>query len=142
MTLCGELLRKSAMLTAMTNFTHTVSFRKRTDHTLITHGVYAWCRHPSYVGWFCWSIGSQMILCNPICTVTYSIVAWYFFKDRIEDEEMMLLQFFGKEYLEYRKKVPTGLPFITGYSGDVEQLIAYHTLSTRGSDRQDHSVSS
>ena len=118
----GELLRKTAMLTASSNFTHMVSFRKRDDHTLVTHGVYAWFRHPSYVGFFYWSIGTQLILCNPLCAVTYAIVAWKFFADRIEHEEEMLILFFGKQYLDYRKKVPTGLPFIKGYSGDTERL--------------------
>ena len=124
MAVAGEATRKISMLTAMTNFTHIVSFRKHDDHKLVTHGIYAWFRHPSYVGWFYWSIGTQLILCNPVCAVLYAIAAWLFFKDRIEDEEEMLLQFFGNEYLDYSRRVPTGLPFIKGYSGNAEELIA------------------
>ena len=53
----GEVLRKLAMVTAKSNFTHLVQFRKRKEHTLVTWGIYGWCRHPGYVGWFYWSIG-------------------------------------------------------------------------------------
>ena len=56
----GEVLRKLAMLTASSNFNHYVRHVREEGHTLITHGVYAFCRHPSYVGWFYWSIGSQV----------------------------------------------------------------------------------
>ena len=125
MVIAGELTRKIAMLTAMTNFTHMVAFRKRENHTLVKHGIYSLFRHPSYVGWFYWSIGSQILLCNPACALAYTVVSWMFFKDRIEDEEEMLLLFFGREYLDYSKQVSTGLPFIKGYNGDVEELLSH-----------------
>ena len=56
----GEVLRKVAMFTAMSNFNHYVRHVKEEGHQLVTHGVYAHCRHPSYVGWFYWSIGTQV----------------------------------------------------------------------------------
>ena len=121
----GEATRKLAMLTAMSNFTHMVAFRKHDSHTLVKHGIYSFFRHPSYVGWFYWSIGSQILLCNPICALGYTAASWVFFKDRIEDEEEMLLLFFGREYVDYSRRVPTGLPFIKGYSGDVEELLSH-----------------
>lgn len=111
----GELLRKTAMVTASTNFTHTVVSKKADTHSLVTHGVYRFCRHPSYVGWFYWSIGTQMILANPLCTVAYALASWKFFNDRITVEELTLLNFFDYDYVDYQKRVPTGLPFIKGY---------------------------
>lgn len=60
--LVGELLRKLAMLTAGTNFNHIIQNHREKGHVLVTHGVYALCRHPSYVGWFMWSIGTQVCL--------------------------------------------------------------------------------
>ncbi|XP_028921511.1 protein-S-isoprenylcysteine O-methyltransferase [Ornithorhynchus anatinus] len=114
MVVFGECLRKVAMLTAGSNFNHVVQNEKSETHTLVTSGVYAWFRHPSYVGWFYWSIGTQVMLCNPICVVGYTMVVWRFFRDRTEEEEISLIHFFGEEYLEYKKKVPTGLPFISG----------------------------
>lgn len=116
-TLCvaGEVMRKLAIITANSNFNHVVQFQKADGHRLVTHGVYALARHPSYVGWFWWSIGTQIVLANPICTLLYAAVSWKFFKDRIYVEEHTLLRFFGDEYAEYQKMVPTGLPGIRGF---------------------------
>ncbi|KAE8593224.1 hypothetical protein XENTR_v10019036 [Xenopus tropicalis] len=114
MVLFGELLRKCAMLTAGSNFNHIVQNEKSDSHTLVTSGVYSWFRHPSYVGWFYWSIGTQVLLCNPLCLFGYTFASWRFFRERIEEEEFSLIHFFGENYMEYKKKVPTGLPFIRG----------------------------
>ncbi|NXA40272.1 ICMT methyltransferase, partial [Eudromia elegans] len=114
MVIFGDCLRKAAMLTAGSNFNHIVQNEKSDTHTLVTSGVYGWFRHPSYVGWFYWSIGTQVLLCNPVCAVGYTLVSWRFFRERVEEEEITLIHFFGEEYLEYKKRVPSGLPFIRG----------------------------
>lgn len=113
--MAGEVLRKLAMVTASNNFTHLVQFDRNPEHKLIRHGIYSVMRHPSYVGWFWWSIGTQIALANPICTVLYTIASWKFFKDRIYVEEITLINFFGHEYIAYKKEVPTGVPLIDGY---------------------------
>ncbi|XP_058453042.1 protein-S-isoprenylcysteine O-methyltransferase [Malaya genurostris] len=111
----GEALRKLAMITASKNFSHIVQFERHQEHELVTVGVYSLMRHPSYVGWFWWSIGTQVILDNPVCFVIYTIASWKFFHDRIFMEEITLLNFFGEDYHKYQQKVPTGLPFIRGF---------------------------
>lgn len=111
----GEIIRKAAIITAGRSFTHLVQDEKHSDHKLITHGLYAYSRHPSYVGWFYWSIGTQIILMNPLCICIYALVSWLFFHDRIYVEEYSLLYFFQSDYARYQKQVPTGLPFIKGY---------------------------
>ena len=45
-------------------------------------------------------------------TIGAAYVAWHFFADRIEYEEVTLLQQFGKDYDRYRSITPTGIPFI------------------------------
>ncbi|CAE1299531.1 ICMT [Acanthosepion pharaonis] len=115
----GEILRKCSMYTARANFNHYIQHVKQDGHTLVTYGVYSLFRHPAYVGWFYWSIGTQLILCNPLCLVGYTVVTWRFFRERIYEEEIYLLNFFGEDYFEYQKKVGTGLPFITGYRGEL-----------------------
>ncbi|XP_038114935.1 protein-S-isoprenylcysteine O-methyltransferase [Culex quinquefasciatus] len=111
----GEILRKLAMITASKNFSHIVQFERTQGHELVTDGVYGLMRHPSYVGWFWWSIGTQVVLANPVCFVIYTVASWKFFHDRIFMEEITLLNFFGEEYYKYKQRVPTGLPFIRGY---------------------------
>ena len=61
LTIAGEIIRKASMITASTNFNHYVQYKKQRDHQLVTHGIYSFCRHPSYVGWFLWSIGTQVM---------------------------------------------------------------------------------
>lgn len=48
--------------------------------------------------------------------MAYIYASWKFFDDRIHDEEITLIYFFGDDYLDYQKKVPaTGVPYVKGY---------------------------
>ncbi|KAF7234175.1 hypothetical protein EG68_12395 [Paragonimus skrjabini miyazakii] len=111
----GEMLRKMAIITAASNFNHYIELTKRPNHTLVTHGIYSWFRHPAYVGWFYWALGTQLLLGNPLCFVAYALAAHKFFRDRIEYEERQLIYFFPQDYCEYQRKVGVGIPFIQGY---------------------------
>jgi protein-S-isoprenylcysteine O-methyltransferase len=111
---CGQALRSLAMVTAGSNFTHQIAERRRAGHVLVTSGVYALCRHPSYAGWLLWCVGTQVFLGNPICSVGYFVVTWRFFRERIRVEEEYLVDFFGNAYSEYRRAVPfSGVPFVS-----------------------------
>lgn len=118
----GEFFRKLAMYTAGTNFNHYVQESRKDGHILVKTGVYSFVRHPSYFGWFYWSIGTQVLLGNPICMILYAISTWKFFNSRITYEEFHLLRFFDKEYSTYQQKVSTGIPFIHGYVHNDESL--------------------
>ncbi|VDP02901.1 unnamed protein product [Soboliphyme baturini] len=111
----GETIRKLAMVQAGSNFSHLIAFKKEPSHRLITSGIYSIVRHPSYVGWFLWCVGTQVLLVNPICTVIFAVVSWRFFNERIFLEEQTLVAFFGMEYVNYQKKVRCGLPWIEGF---------------------------
>ena len=91
----GQLARSLAMWHAKSNFTHKIAYYKRQDHVLITTGIFAYIRHPSYFGFFWWAVGTQLLLCNPICILGFLFVLHRFFKDRIEEEELLLIRFFG-----------------------------------------------
>jgi len=90
-----------------------------------------------------WSIGTQvniqiilkfvfkfkLVLCNPICVISYAIVSYRFFEERIYEEERYLIgiyfvdyfniynfkEFFAERYIAYQRFVPTGIPGISGY---------------------------
>lgn len=66
----GEVFRKLAMWHAGSGFTHLVAFRKQKNHTLVTDGVYSICRHPAYLGFFLFSVGTQV--CSIIYFLQYS----------------------------------------------------------------------
>lgn len=112
MIIVGESLRKAAWLTAGTSFTHLIKFRRRSEHELVTNGVYSIVRHPGYLGWMIWAVGTQVLLSNIICSIGFTIVAWRFFRERIEIEESYLISMFGDRYEQYRKSVPTRIPGI------------------------------
>ena len=125
------------MWTARSNFSHIIVTEQEGNHQLVTTGVYSVSRHPSYLGWFCWSIGTQLLLCNPFCVVAYAVAAISFFRERVPYEERMLINIFQEEYtgrhptrdsllllsrclylrfLDYQSKVPIRIPFVYGYT--------------------------
>ncbi|CAI5711593.1 unnamed protein product [Peronospora destructor] len=108
----GQFFRMAAMSTAANNFSHRIEYFKRKEHRLVTHGVYRFIRHPSYLGWFWWIVGSQILLANPVCALGYTLVAWSFFRDRIPYEEQLLLGFFPNEYPAYKARTFSGIPFV------------------------------
>lgn len=109
----GQLVRTAAMVQCGESFNHIVQQQKKSSHFLVTHGVYALFRHPSYFGFFWWSLGTQLVLGNVFCGVGYAVVVWKFFAGRIPHEEKFLVGFFGGEYVEYRRRVGTWIPFIS-----------------------------
>ena len=111
-TVVGHYFRIGAEFTAKNNFTHKIRYTKKEEHKLITHGVYSFSRHPGYFGWFLWSVGTQLMICNPISAIGFFFASYYFFKDRIVIEEELLVHFFGYDYIAYRNSVPTRIPFI------------------------------
>lgn len=108
----GDILRKLAWLTARSAFTHRIKHRRRPGHVLVTNGVYRWSRHPGYVGWLVWAVGTQVVLANPIAIVAFALISFSFFKDRIPVEEFHLVAIFGQDYINYRETTPTRIPGI------------------------------
>jgi len=110
--LFGQITRSAAMATAGKSFNHIPQKQKKDDHDLVTSGVYAWSRHPSYFAFFWWALGTQILVGNKLCLLAYVVALWRFFKLRIVAEERNLVDFFGKDYEEYRKRTSVGIPFI------------------------------
>lgn len=108
----GQAVRSAAMIQCGTNFNHTVQHYKAREHELVTTGIYATFRHPSYFGYFWWALGTQMVLGNVVCFVGFAVVLWRFFNRRIKHEEESLVRFFGEDYEQYRRLTGTKIPFI------------------------------
>ena len=82
----GELLRKAAMFWAGQNFNHYVQHVREEGHQLVTDGVYNLFRHPSYVGWFYWSVGTQVFIhlfCPDIPKLVITVNLVYFISEAI-----------------------------------------------------------
>mgnify|MGYP003310700728 FL=1 len=108
----GDGLRKAAQVTAGASFTHLIQTKRRREHQLITHGVYRHIRHPGYLGWLVWCVGTQILLCNPIGAVGFAVAAWRFFKARVPFEEARLRAMFPGEYAAYAARTRTWIPGI------------------------------
>jgi protein-S-isoprenylcysteine O-methyltransferase len=113
----GQVARSIAMWTARSNFNHIIQSKKHKGHVLVTSGIYTFLRHPSYVGFFYWSIGTQILLGNPFCILAYTLASWKFFNARIPDEEEFLAtRIFPNQYPQYMARTYIGIPFIKSYS--------------------------
>ena len=127
-TLIGQIFRIGALFTGKKNFTHLLSYEKKPEQFLMTTGFYGISRHPSYFGFWIWGFGTQLMCGNLICSIGFPIGLYIFFKDRILEEEGLLIEFFGEAYLEYKKKVPILIPFIhMTKEEEQEHLIEYYT---------------
>lgn len=110
--LVGQVVRSAAMAQAGPSFNHIVQQTQKREHILVTTGIYGKLRHPSYFGFFWWGLGTQLAMGNAVCFVGYAAVLWKFFSSRIRHEEVFLVKFFGEEYIDYRKRVGTKIPFV------------------------------
>lgn len=108
----GQIIRTVAMYTAAQSFSHILKTKKQEDHVLVKNGIYRYLRHPSYFGFYWWAIGTQLLMLNPISLLIFSYVLWRFFSKRIRVEEKYLIEFFSKEYIQYKSQVRVGIPFI------------------------------
>ncbi len=71
------------MAQAGTNFNHNIQVKKSKEHELVTDGIYAYLRHPSYFGFFWWGLGTQVVMGNVVSLAAYAGVLWVFFSRRI-----------------------------------------------------------
>jgi protein-S-isoprenylcysteine O-methyltransferase len=111
----GLAIRFVAVATAGDSFSHLVEIEeRRPTHSLVQHGIYAFCRHPAYAGWWLYAVSMQLVLLNPISAPLFAYAATRFFRTRLDIEEPALLKFFGAEYVHYARRVPlgTGIPFV------------------------------
>jgi protein-S-isoprenylcysteine O-methyltransferase Ste14 len=84
--------------------------------TFATPGFYAHVRHPLYVGWMIafWATPTMTAahLLFALLTTAYILVAIWF-------EERNLVEFYGRDYAEYRRNVPMFVPRFIRRRGEV-----------------------
>jgi len=82
------------------------------DHQLFTEGVYKYIRNPMYSGGLIATIGLCLVF---RCIITLIIVFTYTFmvyRMRLIEEERILLEKFGKQFEEYKRKTKKLIPFL------------------------------
>lgn len=108
----AQTLRSVAMAQAGQSFNHVVQEDKKEDHVLVRKGLYGRFRHPSYFGFYWWAVGTQVVMGNIVSLVLYIVMLTRYYEERIPHEESFLIKFFGDEYVNYRRRVGTGIPFV------------------------------
>ena len=79
-------------------------------HTLVTHGIYKYIRHPMYAAHILWAVAQILILHNWIAGFSFIIVMVPHYLLRVDKEEKMMLDQFGIEYEEYMKTTGRIIP--------------------------------
>lgn len=80
------------------------------EHTLITHGIYKYIRHPMYAAHLLWAAAQILILHNWIAGFSFIVVMVPHYFLRVNKEEQMMIDQFGDEYQEYMKTTGRILP--------------------------------
>lgn len=76
---------------------------------LVDYGIYKYIRHPQYSGFILIIIGF-LIQWPTIITLLMAPVLFIIYKKLSKQEETVMIESFGEEYLEYRKTVPAFVP--------------------------------
>jgi protein-S-isoprenylcysteine O-methyltransferase Ste14 len=95
----GIVLREWAVLALGSLFTVVVSLVP--GQTLVQHGPYRWVRHPAYTGSILTFVGFALALGAWVAGLVIFFLCLVAFLYRIQVEERVLREVFGKEYLEY-----------------------------------------
>lgn len=110
MLVLGIVIRWTAIFTLRRFFTVNIVIQK--DHRLIRSGLYRFVRHPSYSGALISFWGMGLVFSNIVSLVVLVIPVTIAFIKRIDIEEAALLEAFGEEYEEYKKKSKKLFPLI------------------------------
>lgn len=84
----------------------------RSSGKLVTSGLYRFVRHPQYMGLFLITMGMLIQWPTLITVLMWPILIWkYYGLAKLEEAEM--IEAFGEEYVEYRRRVPAFIPRLT-----------------------------
>ena len=81
------------------------------DNKLKTDGIYAWVRNPMYSGIWIFNFGLRLMWYNA-CLVPIVVINWLIMTIALKNtEEKWLLELYGNEYTEYKKRVNRCIPW-------------------------------
>lgn len=81
------------------NFLLVVGLKR--DHKLVKSGIYSRIRHPMYASVWLWAIGQALVLPNWVAAGSTLLLFGPVYALRVRREEMLLLEHFGNEFLQY-----------------------------------------
>ncbi len=106
----GIIIRLAAVKQLGRFFTVDVTIRK--DHQLMQSGFYKYIRHPSYTGSLISFLGFGLTLNNWLSLAIVFLAVLTTFIHRMNIEEKVLTEQFGRQYLDYCSKTKRLIPFV------------------------------
>jgi protein-S-isoprenylcysteine O-methyltransferase Ste14 len=87
-----------------------VTLELRDQHSLITHGVYRYVRHPMYSAFWLWAIAQALLLPNWIAGFSGIVGFGTLYFCRVGNEERMMEEAFGAQYRDYEARTKRIIP--------------------------------
>lgn len=104
----GFWLRMKAVNTLDKHFSPLVELQP--EHELVTHGPYAWVRHPAYLGSLMWAIVPPLLCGSGIGLAAALLLYYPAMRYRVAIEEALLAERFGDRWNAYKAQVPALIP--------------------------------
>lgn len=82
----------------------------KTDHTLVTSGVYSRIRHPIYAAHWLWGLAQLLLLANWFAGLANLVLFLPVYLTRVPREEQMMLDHFGEAYRQYMLRTGRVIP--------------------------------
>ncbi|MFL6627433.1 MAG: protein-S-isoprenylcysteine O-methyltransferase [Burkholderiaceae bacterium] len=87
-----------------------VTLELNADHRLVTDGVYRAVRHPMYASFLVLGVGQALLVANWIAGLSGLAATALLMAVRLPREEAMMIDRFGDQYRDYRRRVGAVLP--------------------------------
>ena len=87
-----------------------VTLEIRSEHKLVTDGLYRYVRHPMYLSFWLWAIAQLCLLPNVIAGAAGLVGVAILYFSRIPNEEAMMRAAFGNSYDEYARHTGRVVP--------------------------------
>jgi protein-S-isoprenylcysteine O-methyltransferase Ste14 len=89
-----------------------ISLETREKHELVTHGLYAWVRHPMYSSFLLSALAQALLLQNWIAGPAGLVGFAVLFLFRVRREEGLMIATFGDQYWAYSQRTARIVPWL------------------------------
>jgi len=89
-----------------------ISLEIRSEHRLVSSGIYRFIRHPMYSSFFLMAVAQLLLLPNWFAGITGLVGVGMLYAFRIRQEERMMMERFGAEYRDYMTRTARLIPWL------------------------------